>query len=65
MIFRLDPDGEKLPRPATFFYIYIYGYIYICIYNASTKFLRDHLRENKNIVIVIVREEEIGQRYLH
>lgn len=37
--------------------------IYICIYNASTKFLRDHLRENKNIVIVIVREEEIGQRF--
>lgn len=43
--------------------LYIYMVIYICIYNASTKFLRDHLRENKNIVIVIVREEEIRQRF--
>lgn len=31
MIFRLDPDGEKLPRPATFFYIYIWLYIYMYI----------------------------------
>lgn len=46
MIFRLDPDGEKLPRPATFLYIY----------DASTKFLRDHLCKNKNMVIVIARE---------
>lgn len=46
MIFRLDPDGEKLPRPATFFYIY----------DASTKFLHDHLCKNKNMVIVIARE---------
>lgn len=28
MIFRLDPDGEKLPRPATFFYISCYIYMY-------------------------------------
>lgn len=67
MIFRLDPDGEKLPRPATFFYISWYIYIYICIQCKYTKFLRDHLCKNKNMVVVIVRGERwrLKNRYLH
>lgn len=67
MIFRLDPDGEKLPRPATFFYISCFIYIYMYVYDASTKFLRDHLCKNKNMVVVIVRGERwrLKNRYLY
>lgn len=48
-------------------HVLLYILLYIYVYDASTKFLRDHLCKNKNMVVVIVREERwrLKNRYLH